>query len=43
LKNVKEKFPSDMVDDKPKCSEIEWVDKDICDRKVASDLKVSVA
>jgi hypothetical protein len=26
LKNVKEKFPSDMIDDKPKCDEIEWID-----------------
>jgi hypothetical protein len=34
LKNVKEKFPSDMDGDKPKCDEIEWIDNNICDRKV---------
>ncbi len=49
LKNVKEKFPSDMEDcDKPPtCNEIEWIDAEqqwinFCDRQVKSDLDVKL-
>ncbi len=49
LKNVKEKFPSDMekCDKAPTCEEIEWVDAEqhwinFCDREVKSDLDVKV-